>query len=137
VSCILFLVVLFYIEEILIRRRINVAKKETGYYFIKDWDDADHFVIISTPIVDERLTPVALALYVNLTRNWREYKWTSSFVDGVFNQEKPSGCLRSDEELAEACNTTIADIQRAKKELIECNLVTAIEGGIKMRWGDE
>lgn len=112
-------------------------KKEERYCFIKDWDDADYVVTINTPIIDGGLTPVALALYINLTRNWREYKWTSSFIDGVFTQEKPKGCLRSDEELAKACNTTVADIQKAKKELIECNLVTAIDGGIKRRWGDE
>lgn len=121
----------------LIIRSAGVAKKEEGYYFIKDWDDADHFVIISTGVVDSGLTPYALALYVNLIRNWREYKWTSNLIDGVFKQEAPKGCLRSDRELALACATTPDQIRKAKEELEEWELVTITDGVMKLRWGDE
>ena len=112
--------------------------EEEGYYIVQeDWDDTDYWTTINTKIVDAGLSPAALALYINLKRNWREYKWSTKRIGEQLVNNKPKGCIRSDKELAEDCNTSIPQIIKARDELLQCGLVVIKDGVMKLRWGDE
>ena len=104
-------------------------KEEIEYLIIKEWDMLDHIVTVETEIVDMKLSPPALALYINLIRSWKEYKNRACIVDKQLIKTEAAGCVRTSSQLAEAINSTVTDIAKAKTELQKHELIIITETG--------